>query len=101
MKNLRNRALRPALKAAGVEYGDLHTFRHFNATAMDSLRVPGAVKRLRLGHSDGSITDSYTDAIERDDKAAAEQIAALIAGAAESLRPSCVVEGRTTTSTHA
>jgi len=100
MKNIRNRALRSALKAAGVGYGDLHTFRHFNATAMDSLRVPGAVKRLRLGHSDGSITDSYTDAIEKDDQAAAEQLAALIAGTGESLFPSCTPEGNKMTSAH-
>jgi hypothetical protein len=46
----------------------------FNATAMDSLHIPMAVLRMRLGHADVSITDGYTNAVERDDEEAAEKI---------------------------
>lgn len=93
--NVRNREFRAARKAAGISFGDLHTLRHFNATAMDSLRVPEAVKRLRLGHADASITDRYTDALAKDDRETAEKLSTLI------LYPSCTLGGNTVTNGHA
>ena len=101
MHNICNRALKKARKAAGVEFGDLHTFRHFNASVMDSLHVPMAVRRMRLGHAGVSITDGYTSASENDDKEAAEAISALILQKLRSLDPSWTLEGSNVTNAHA
>ena len=101
MHNICNRVLRKARQDASVEFGDLHTFRHFNATVMDSLHIPMAVRRMRLGHADVSITDGYTNAVENDDKEAAEKIAALIVEKAESLDPSWTLGGSNVTNAHA
>lgn len=97
MHNVRNRALAKAREAAGLDYGDVHTFRHFNATLMDSLNVPMAVRRLRLGHAGVSVTDGYTEVIERDDRAATERIAALIS---EHLDPNWTLDGSGKTEAH-
>jgi len=78
MHNFCSRGLAAARKAANVGCGDIHTFRHFNATLMDSLKTPGAVKRLRLGHAGVTVTEGYEDVIEKDEQAAAEQIASMI-----------------------
>jgi integrase len=97
MHNVRLRALAKAREAAGLDYGDVHTFRHFNATVMDSLNVPMAVRRMRLGHAGASVTDGYTDAIEKDDKSAADKIAALISS---HLDPNWTLGGSTQTKGH-
>lgn len=92
--NFCSRGLAAARRAANVGYGDIHTFRHFNATLMDSLKVPGAVKRLRLGHAGVTVTEGYEDVIEKDDQAAAEQIAIMIWTHLEpKLCPSCAPIG--------
>ncbi len=101
MHNICNRVLRQARQDASVEFGDMHTFRHFNATAMDSLHIPMAVRRMRLGHADVSITDGYTNAVEKDDKETAEKIAALIVEKAESLDPSWTLRRSDVTNAHA
>jgi hypothetical protein len=59
-----------------------------------------AVRRMRLGHADVSITDGYTNAVENDDKEAAEKIAALIVEKAESLDPSWTLGGSNVTNAH-
>jgi integrase len=85
---VRNHKLRPILKQLGIPINDekplakivgrdnktvaqatrsekrqasagLHTFRHTNATAMDSLHVPKGVRRKRLGHGGGDTTEHY------------------------------------------
>src|SRR5262249_31657558 len=38
----------------------LHSFRHTNATAMDSLAIPQQIRKQRLGHSGNSVTENYT-----------------------------------------
>ena len=95
LHNVLNRILKPLLTKLGIDYGDVHTFRHFNATTMDSLVIPEAVKRRRLGHGDSSTTDGYDDAVDEDERAAAEKIAALILGTLESLYPDCTLAGYT------
>ena len=94
INNFCRRGLACARKAANVGYGDIHTFRHFNATLMDSLKIPGAVKRLRLGHAGVTVTEGYEDVIDRDEQAAAEQIAGTIWTHLEpKLCPSCAPIG--------
>jgi len=55
----------------------LHSFRHTNATAMDSLAIPQQVRRLRLGHSGNSVTENYTHTFTKDEQEAAEKLGEL------------------------
>jgi len=49
--NFVKRHLKPIVKKPGLG-GATHAFRHGNATLLDSLRAPWAVKSTRLGHMD-------------------------------------------------
>ena len=55
----------------------LHSFRHTNATAMDSLGIPQQIRKQRLGHSGGSVTENYTHTFTEDEREAAEKIGEL------------------------
>lgn len=47
----------------------LHSFRHRNATAMDSLGVPQQIRKLRIGHSAGNVTENYAHTFTPDERA--------------------------------
>jgi integrase len=55
----------------------LHSFRHTNATAMDSLAIPQQLRKLRLGHSGNSVTENYTHTFTNDEQEAAEKLGKL------------------------
>jgi integrase len=55
----------------------LHSFRHTNATAMDSLQIPKGVQRKRLGHSTKDITAHYMHTFAQDERDAAEKLGEL------------------------
>ena len=55
----------------------LHSFRHTNATAMDSLGIPQQIRKQRLGHSGSSVTENYTHTFTQDERAAAEKLGEL------------------------
>jgi integrase len=77
------RKLCPLLDSLGIERGGLHAFRHANSTLMDRLGVPLKVRQERLGHSDPSLTlGVYTHVVSGDDARIAEQLDALLRGAA-------------------
>ena len=52
----------------------LHSFRHTNATAMDSLGIPQQLRKQRLGHSGSGVTDGYTHTFTQDERNAAEKL---------------------------
>ena len=52
----------------------LHSFRHTNATAMDSLGIPQQIRKQRLGHSGNSVTENYTHTFTKDERDAAEKL---------------------------
>jgi integrase len=52
----------------------LHSFRHTNATAMDSLAIPQQIRKQRLGHSASSVTENYTHTFTQDEHDAAEKL---------------------------
>ena len=60
----RKRKMKPLLESLGIQQAGLHAFRHFNASLLDSLRVPLKTIQERLGHAlSGSLTlDVYTHA---------------------------------------
>jgi integrase len=55
----------------------LHSFRHTNATAMDSLAIPQQIRKQRLGHSGNSVTENYTHTFTQDERDAAEKLGQL------------------------
>ena len=60
----RKRKMKPLLCSLEIRPAGLHAFRHFNASLLDSLRVPLKTIQERLGHAlSGSLTlDVYTHA---------------------------------------
>lgn len=69
-----DQATRSEKRAASL---GLHSFRHTNATAMDSLGVPQQLRKLRLGHSGNDVTETYTHTFTRDEREAAEKLGEL------------------------
>jgi integrase len=55
----------------------LHSFRHTNATAMDSLGIPQQIRKQRLGHSGNGVTERYTHTFTQDERVAAEKLGEL------------------------
>jgi integrase len=75
--NFVKRALKPILKELGLD-GAAHAFRHGNATLLDSLHAPMAVRQERLGHVDANTTMGYTHLVTADDVRVAEELGALL-----------------------
>ncbi len=55
----------------------LHSFRHTNVTAMDSLGIQQQIRKQRIGHSAGSVTETYTHTFTHDERAAGEKLGEL------------------------
>lgn len=75
--NFVKRALKPILKDLGLD-GAAHAFRHGNATLLDSLHAPWAVRQERLGHVDARTTMGYTHLVTADEVRVAEEVGALL-----------------------
>ncbi len=75
--NFVKRGLKPVLKELGLD-GAAHAFRHGNATLLDSLHAPMAVRQERLGHVDGRTTMGYTHLVTADDVRIAGEVGALL-----------------------
>ena len=75
--NFVKRSLKPVLEKLGLK-GGAHAFRHANATLLDSLRVPMAVRQERLGHVDSNTTMGYTHLVTADDIEAAGKLGQLL-----------------------
>lgn len=73
--NFTKRMLKPVLKELGLD-GGAHAFRHSNATLLDSLRAPMAVRQERLGHVDARTTMGYTHLVTADDVRVAGELGA-------------------------
>lgn len=73
-----SKAFTKARKAAGVAADiHLHSLRHFQATALDSV-ISERQKQARLGWSTVHMARHYTDAVPEDDLRAAEHIGGLL-----------------------
>ena len=71
--NFVKRELKPILEKLGLQ-GGAHAFRHANATLLDSLDAPMAVRQERLGHVDEKTTMGYTHLLTKDEMDVAEKI---------------------------
>jgi hypothetical protein len=69
-----DQATRSEKRAASL---GLHSFRHTNATAMDSLAIPQQIRKQRLGHSGNGVTENYTHTFTKDERVAAEKLGEL------------------------
>jgi integrase len=59
---VRKRKFRPLLKRLGIPQCGFHAFRHGNATLLDQIGAPMAVRLNRLGHAEAQTTMGYTHA---------------------------------------
>ena len=66
-----DQATRSEKRAASV---GLHSFRHANATAMDSIGIPPQIRKQRLGHSGNSVTENCTHTFTKNERDAAEKL---------------------------
>ncbi|MGA7363622.1 MAG: tyrosine-type recombinase/integrase [Candidatus Sulfotelmatobacter sp.] len=75
--NLVSWRLKPLLEAIGVtEHKGIgfHSLRHCNASLLDSLNTPTAVRLDRLGHTDFATTRGYTHSSSQDHINAADKL---------------------------
>lgn len=71
-------ALRPVTDRLGFPAAGLHALRHGNATALDRMGTPVAVRMERLGHTKFDMTMRYSHAVSADHKAVADQFGRLL-----------------------
>lgn len=78
-----SKAFAKARKSAGVASDlHLHSFRHFQATTLDSV-ISEKQKQSRLGWSTVHMARHYTDAIPDEDRRAAEHVGRVLAASRE------------------
>jgi integrase len=75
---VRKRKFHPLLKKLGVPQCGFHAFRHGNATLLDQIGVPMAVRLNRLGHAEPGTTMNYTHAVTLDERRTAEQLGKIL-----------------------
>ena len=90
MNLFRKRKMLPLLCSLEIQQAGFHAFRHFNASLLDSLRVPLKTSQEWLGHAlSGSLTlDVYTHAEMPENVEAAQRAGGAIAEAVENVENS-------------
>lgn len=79
---LRKRKFHPLLKKLGIPQCGFHAFRHGNATLLDQIGAPMAVRLNRLGHSEAQTTMNYTHAVTADGRRVAGELGRILHGTA-------------------
>ena len=75
---VRKRSFHPLLKRLGIPQCGFHAFRHGNATLLDQIGVPMAVRLNRLGHAEAQTTMGYTHAVTADERRTAEELGKIL-----------------------
>jgi len=65
---VRKRKFHPLLKKLGIQQCRFHAFRHGNATLLDQIGAPMAVRQNRLGHAEAQTTIGYTHVDMADER---------------------------------
>ena len=76
---VRQRKFHPLLKKLKIQQCGFHAFRHGNATVLDKLHTPMALRQERLGHEDPKTTMGYTHVVTEDGRRIAEELGKLLA----------------------
>jgi integrase len=79
---VRKRKFHPLLKKLGIPQCGFHAFRHGNATLLDQIGAPMAVRLNRLGHSETQTTMGYTHAVTADERRIADELGRILHGTA-------------------
>ena len=77
---VRKRKFHPLLKKLGIPKCGFHAFRHGNATLLDQLGAPMAVRLNRLGHMESQTTMGYTHAVTSDERRIANELGRILHG---------------------
>ena len=75
---VRKRKLHPLLKKLGIPQCGFHAFRHGNATLLDQMGAPMAVRLNRLGHAEAQTTMGYTNAVTADERRIANELGKIL-----------------------
>jgi integrase len=79
---VRKRKFHPLLKKLGIPQCGFHAFRHGNATLLDQIGAPMAVRLNRLGHAEAQTTMGYTHAVTADERRIADELGRILHGTA-------------------
>ena len=79
---VRTRKFHPLLKKLGIPKCGFHAFRHGNATLLDQIGAPMAVRLNRLGHAEAQTTMGYTHAVTADKRRIADELGRILHGTA-------------------
>jgi len=75
---IRKRRFHPLLKKLGIPRCGFHAFRHGNATLLDQIGAPMAVRQNRLGHADAQTTMDYTHVVTADERRIAVELGKIL-----------------------
>ena len=75
---VRKRKFHPLLKKLGIPQCGFHAFRHGNATLLDQIGAPMAVRLNRLGHAEAQTTMGYTHTVTADERKVADDIGRIL-----------------------
>lgn len=75
---IRKRKFQPLLKKLGIPQCGFHAFRHGNATLLDRIGAPMAIRLNRLGHVEAPTTMGYTHTVTADERRIAEQLGKIL-----------------------
>jgi integrase len=75
---VRKRKFHPLLKRLGIPQCGFHAFRHGNATLLDQIGAPMAVRLNRLGHAEAQTTMGYTHAVTADERRIANELGKIL-----------------------
>ena len=81
---IRKRKFHPLLRKLGIPQCGFHAFRHGNATLLDQIGAPMAVRQNRLGHADAQTTMGYTHAVTADERRIAGELGKILHATARS-----------------